>query len=1489
MLKSMYRRVRQAGNSSESSRKSLQHEIEGPGFRSLRVEPLEDRRMLAVFTVNSVLDTVDFNIGDGLAEDAAGNTTLRAAIMEANFAADTDTINIPAGKYDLSIVGVDEDAAATGDLDITENVNIIGAGPDVTIIEAAWVGDRIFHVASDYLNPVTFDLQNITLTGGRGGESNYGGAVKSNHYSYLSISHCIFDGNSTSDNFELFTSGWGSAIHSYATTLSIENCLFTNNFANSSGTIYASGNNVTILDSTFSDNVAAGTSAIENHADVMTIERCTFSNNTGYEVIDNHGGDHLTIINSTISGNQGSGIHTYDDLKILNSTITENYGGSRGGGLDISTGSDSPLVEVENTIITKNTSLYTGPNVDGPVTSLGHNLIDDATGSTGFGTTGDLIGVDPKLAPLGFGGGLTQTHALLVGSPAIGSANAASAPTIDQRGFARTSGPATDIGAFEAFGGGDLAGSVFNDLNGDGVHDSGEPGLAGWTVYLDENTNGQYDKGSDPTTFTGERSVQTDVNGDYALADLPPGSYVIGLVNQIVWDQTAPATENHTASVVTGVTTANLDFGNIELQTAATTISVSDDGEASDIAPFDGVFESLDTTFYKMYVSHDLTPEAPLERRTLMEFDLSSVPVGEQISTATLTLNIGSYSARNKEYATIRLYGYSGNGIVELEDATTNAIELAQLPVPTGNTLQIPIDPDYIQSMIDSGTHVGFRVEKAPTGESEFAIYSIEYPTSDICPKLTIETAMDRTLDFGDAPAEYPVLFVDNGARHIATGPMLGTSRDIEYDGQPTTEADGDDLIDVPDDEDGLVNTPFLAPGIRDTPIDIQASEASFLNAWIDFNADRVWDASEQVAVDLPMVAGTNQFLLDIPLTTPPVRIFARFRLTSYDTGGTLLPTGLADDGEVEDHQLQVLNDLYLYGEDGVDDQITFWPGTPGVKDHQININGESSRVNASAFDEFRFDGLGGNDTFNIVSKTTAEVADFSGASVHMYENAIYDVFGEGFESTTLFYTGGADSVTMTGTSGDDKLYLLDGYSYLRGNTNDFLNYMVGFPSVAVDASSGGGTDRIYMYDGVGDEILTAGETQISVDYDSAFSPGVNVEATGFDMLNVYGGNGGYDVATLTGSAGNDKFTARDLYGRLVGNDGAYIHYVEGFDQVTGDASGTTGTDVAILFDAEGDDHLEAGEVSASLDLDATPGVDDPNLIANGFGQVYAYAIRGGNDSALLTGSDSADRFTSKRTYSTLKRRDGAFFNYAAGWDEVTADVSGGAGADLAFIYDDATDDLFEAGPTQATLDYDATGSPGVDTTAIGFDQVYAYAERGGNDSAILTGSTGVDKYFGLATYSYLKADDNSYFNYARGFDAVTANAVGTGDLAFMYDSNGDDILDADSAFATFTLNPTVGGQVVNTAAAFDQVYGYASGGGTDTANLTGTSGADAFKGDTDWGYLRSKGSSDYFNYVRYFDNVFADPGDTDVGNDDLDDLGVGYVLDSTPGNGNAW
>ena len=375
----------------------------------------------------------------------------------------------------------------------------------------------------------------------------------------------------------------------------------------------------------------------------------------------------------------------------------------------------------------------------------------------------------------------------------------------------------------------------------------------------------------------------------------------------------------------------------------------------------------------------------------------------------------------------------------------------------------------------------------------------------------------------------------------------------------------------------------------------------------------------------------------------------------------------------------------------------------------------------------------------------------------------------------------------------------------------------------------------------------------------------------------------------MTGSTGDDRFTGRDTYGKMKWDSAASSAYASGFDYVEADLTGSGGTDIANLYDSPGDDTLTANETEASLDFYATPGVNDPDLVVIDFDQTYTYATKGGTDKTILNGSPGDDRFTAKTTYGNMKGPVGAFFNYATGFDHVIGDASLGGGTDKAFLYDSTANDLLTADPTSVTLDYDSVFSPGVDVTANGFDETYTYSQYGGFDTAVLNGSAGVDRLTAQVAISYLKANDNSYYNYVTGFNAVNANAVGAGDIAFMYGSNGNDVLNANSSSAAFTLNPTVGTPVVNTAAAFDQVYSYASGGGADQAYLNGTTGTDTFTGDLDWGYLRSTGTSDYFNYVRYFDEVFADPGVDDIGNDTLNDLGVSYTLDDDPGNGNIW
>jgi hypothetical protein len=163
-------------------------------------------------------------------------------------------------------------------------------------------------------------------------------------------------------------------------------------------------------------------------------------------------------------------------------------------------------------------------------------------------------------------------------------------------------------------------------------------------------------------------------------------------------------------------------------------------------------------------------------------------------------------------------------------------------------------------------------------------------------------------LDFGDAPdPNYPTLLASDGARHqIVPGIFLGASIDAETDGQPDPNALGDDNNGI-DDEDGVVFTSLLMPGYQ-AKVKITASVAAPIDAWIDFNADGDWnDAGEQIFNSVTLSAGANNLNFGVPSTAVPGVTMSRFR---FSTMGGLGVTGLAPDGEVEDHQVTIVEPI---------------------------------------------------------------------------------------------------------------------------------------------------------------------------------------------------------------------------------------------------------------------------------------------------------------------------------------------------------------------------------------------------------------------------------------------------------------------------------------------------------------------------------------------------------------------------------------------------
>ena len=212
-----------------------------------------------------------------------------------------------------------------------------------------------------------------------------------------------------------------------------------------------------VSDSTFTGNTAGGGGgAIANGSDSgdgnLTVSNSTFSDNSATDggAIDNadaSGSGTTAVSDSTFSGNtassDGGAVDNADNsahgsTTVTSSTFSGNGAGGSGGTVDNPGNGDSGPASFGASILVGATS---GGECGGAVTDLGYNIDDGSTcnfsGPSLSNTAADL---DPS--GLQNNGGPTQTIALEPGSPAIGLVtNAPQCPATDQRGAARpTSG-----------------------------------------------------------------------------------------------------------------------------------------------------------------------------------------------------------------------------------------------------------------------------------------------------------------------------------------------------------------------------------------------------------------------------------------------------------------------------------------------------------------------------------------------------------------------------------------------------------------------------------------------------------------------------------------------------------------------------------------------------------------------------------------------------------------------------------------------------------------------------------------------------------------------------------------------------------------------------------------------------------------------------------------------------------------------------------------
>lgn len=248
----------------------------------------------AVFRVDVTTDAVDASPGDGSCATASGECSLRAAIQEANASAGLDIIQLPAaaspGLYELTLVGPGEDAAASGDLDVTDDLAIVGIGGGRITVRSTPT-DRVFDVAAGAsLSLFSFQVEGGSAPGVAGGcirnsagqleldsitlrdcEALFGGAIANLQGAVLDAVNVTFSDNAASDQGGALgnaagavasltnatiasnTAVSGAGIHNLGTTR-IRNTLLTNGNANCAGIEPDSlGHNIESANSCFLD------------------------------------------------------------------------------------------------------------------------------------------------------------------------------------------------------------------------------------------------------------------------------------------------------------------------------------------------------------------------------------------------------------------------------------------------------------------------------------------------------------------------------------------------------------------------------------------------------------------------------------------------------------------------------------------------------------------------------------------------------------------------------------------------------------------------------------------------------------------------------------------------------------------------------------------------------------------------------------------------------------------------------------------------------------------------------------------------------------------------------------------------------------------------------------------------------------------------------------------------------------------------------------
>ena len=187
-------------------------------------------------------------------------------------------------------------------------------------------------------------------------------------------------------------------------------------------------------------------------------------------------------------------------------------------------------------------------------------------------------------------------------------------------------------------------------------------------------------------------------------------------------------------------------FNTSMAQGGVVTLTPTDDGHAIDSNPADGTFDTLDLTNGQMLIRNSVgnnpfTGPFSYEEETAMEFDLSSVPLGSTINSASLTVSAVGFPVGSGIFDA-KLEGYAGNGVIDLSDfpLPSNTIDTLMFGPSIVFELYTSDVTSFVQQLFDnSETHAGFGFRALAVSAAQDSFGRIESLEAFPPPSLEID------------------------------------------------------------------------------------------------------------------------------------------------------------------------------------------------------------------------------------------------------------------------------------------------------------------------------------------------------------------------------------------------------------------------------------------------------------------------------------------------------------------------------------------------------------------------------------------------------------------------------------------------------------------------------------------------------------------------------------------------------------------------------